>query len=82
MKLEDMTEPQLADLMTRVGQAAEAVIRETGIDAQEGGRIHFILLLFKNPQAGECVATCDRKLMIDVLQEAAYRFAKQEGLLR
>jgi hypothetical protein len=72
-KLKDMTEPELAQLMTLCGN----MILESA-DALGVEKPMFVVLLFNDPATAQYVANCQRADVILALREAAERLERHE----
>ncbi len=76
-RLEDMTEPELADLMRAFGSAIKRTSVEAGI-----GRPQFVLLLFNDPAVCQYIASIERDGAIKAMRETADRMERKETLER
>lgn len=76
-RLEDMTEPELARLMTSMAKAVEKVAEVLGVE-----KPHFALVVFNDPRVGQYVANCERRPMIAALRETADRLEAREDVPR
>ena len=75
--LRDMTEPELAELMTAMGNQIKATAAVMEVESP-----HFALLLFNDPEIAQYVANCDRRDVILALRECATRLERRETLER
>jgi hypothetical protein len=83
MKLEDMTEPQLANTMRMAVTAAVAGLEIYGVEpAVPGGKHKIVLLVFDDPKVAQYAATCRREDVIVALREAADRLEKNLDVTR
>ena len=71
--LEDMTEPELRDLMNR---CAVAVNRELG------GISKFALVVFDDPKIAQYISSCVRADMIVAMRETAERLERRDDVSR
>ncbi len=77
MKLEDMTEPQIANAMRLAITAAAVGLEMGGVEpAVPGGNGKLVLLVFDDPKIAQYAATCRREDVILALREAADRLEK------
>lgn len=77
MKLEDMTEPQIANAMRLAVTAASVGLEMGGVEpAADGGNYKLVLLAFDDPKVAQYAATCRREDVILALREAADRLEK------
>lgn len=76
-RLEDMSEPELADLLRAFGSA----IKRTGIEAGIG-RPQFVLLLFNDPALCQYIASIERDGAIKALRETADRLERRQTVER
>ena len=72
-RLEDMTEPELRDLMNRCGVAVK---RELGNTSK------FALLVFDDPEIAQYISSCVRTDMIKALRETADRLERRDDIPR
>lgn len=77
--LKDMTEPELADVMTR---AARAVERELPPGAGPRGRSMFVLVVFDDPEVAQYISTCQRETTIEAMRETADRLERRQDVTR
>jgi hypothetical protein len=76
-RLEDMTEPEIKQMMTDIGH---------GIDFQLSrhliGKPMFTLIVFNDPKVGQYLSNCERPSMIVALKEVAERLEKKQDVPR
>lgn len=72
-RLEEMTEPELRDLMNRCARA---------VQEQLGWQSQFVLLVFDDPKIAQYVSTCERKSIIEAMRECANRLEAKEDVPR
>jgi len=68
MRMQDMTEPQLAALMGRCAEAVKAKLR--WLDDE---KTLFVLLVFNDPAATQYISSCNREDTIRAMRAAADR---------
>ncbi len=76
-RLEDMTEPELRDLMNAI---ARGVVNTAGQFLPD--RANFVLVLFNDPKVAQYVANCTRDSMIEAMRETADRLGNKEDVPR
>lgn len=76
-RLEDLTEPELRDLMNQVGFAVESVCMVRGI-----GKPLFSVLIFNDPAVAQYVANCRREDIIKAIRETADRLEARQDVTR
>lgn len=76
-RLEDMTEPELRELMNAAGKAVELTCTSMGVE-----RPLFTLLLFNDPKIAQYVSNCRRSDMVAALRETAGRIGRREDTTR
>ena len=76
-KIENMTEPELAALLSAIGQTVERVASMMNVE-----KPLFALLLFNDPAVAQYIGNCDREDMIKAFREAADRLEKKEDIPR
>lgn len=76
-RMEDMTEPELAELLRAFGSAIKRTGYEAGI-----GRPHFVLLLFNDPALCQYIASIEREGAIKALRETAERLERRDTVER
>ena len=74
--LRDMTEPELAELMTAMGN--QIMVTAAVMEVENP---HFALLLF-NPEVGQYIANCEHRDVILALRECATWLERRETLER
>jgi len=72
-RLEDMTEPELRELMVRCGCAVKKEL---------GGMSQFALVVFDDPKIAQYISTCTRESMIEAMRETAERLARNQDVTR
>jgi len=77
-RLEDMTEPELRELMSEMGRA----IQMTAALCRLAEPPLFVLLLFNDPKVSQYIANCQRSDCIKALREAADRLERKEDVPR
>ncbi len=75
--MEDMTEPELRDLMTSLAQQIEMIGRQR-LDKKP----LFALVVFNDPKVGQYICNCERETMIEALRETAERLEKRQDVPR
>jgi hypothetical protein len=73
--LEDMTEPELRDLMNRVARAVDSTLKEA-----TGQRSMFVCVVFNDPKMAQYVSNCQRSDIIKAMRETADRLERKEDL--
>jgi hypothetical protein len=76
-RLEDMTEPELAELMHAVCVAIEAAAGYMDV-----GKPQFAVLVFNDPAVAQYASSCSREDMIKAMRETADRLERRETLER
>lgn len=76
-KLEDLTEPELRDLMSTLASITEHILTL----AVEGTPL-FTILVFNDPKVGQYVSNCERLSIIEALRETADRLERNEDVPR
>jgi hypothetical protein len=76
-KLEDMTEPELQELMHACALDIELAANHLGVE-----KPRFVLVLFNDPKTAQYVANCRRKDIIKAMRETADRLEKNEDVPR
>ena len=76
-KLRDMTEPELAELMTAMGNQIKAVAAVMEVESPL-----FVLLLFNDPEIAQYIANCQRSDCIKSLRETADRLERKQTVER
>lgn len=76
-RLEDMTEPELREVMTQLGKTVEFVALTLGCE-----KPLFALLLFNDPALAQYVGNCERQDMIRAFREAADRLESRGEVAR
>lgn len=71
--LEDMTEPELRDLLRRCGDALKGVL---------GTKSMWVLLVFDDPAVAQYIATCERASVIEAMRETADRLERNMDVTR
>jgi hypothetical protein len=77
MLLQDMTEPQLRDLMNDVARSIVDAGKRHGVD-----RLLFVALAFNDPEVAQYVANCDRVSIVQAMRECAMRLAAKDDIPR
>ncbi len=77
-RLEDMTEPEIRELMNHVARSVLKAAKESELE----GTPRFALILFNDPKLGQYVANCTRETMVEALREAANRIEGKEDVTR
>ena len=75
--LEDMSEPEIRQMMTAIAQMVETIASVFLID-----RPLFALLLFNDPKISQYVGNCQRDQIVTAFREAAARLANREDFSR
>lgn len=75
--LQDMTEPELRELMTAMATQIVAVSAVTGCEKPQ-----FVLLLFNDAKVSQYVANVNRADCVLALREAADRLERREDVPR
>lgn len=76
-RLEDMTEPELTELMTAIcGQLRDCV------EAMDVESPHFAILLFNDPAVVQYAANCDHNDVVTAMRECADRLATGDTITR
>lgn len=78
-RLEQMTEPELANVMKKCARAVEHVLGEYLPDAV---RAQFVLVVFDDPKVAQYVATCERSSVIEAMRETADRLEAKQDVAR
>lgn len=76
-RFEDMTEPELRDLLNALARELEATAKAHGVE-----RPHFCLLVFDDPKVAQYVANCRREDVIDAMRECADRLEGRQDVER
>jgi len=76
-RLEDMDEPELRDLCTKLALGLEYLCEKLGVE-----KPHFALLLFNDPKIAQYVCNCQRSDVIKAMRACADRLAKKEDVPR
>jgi hypothetical protein len=76
-RLEDMTEPEIRELMTTMGQQITATAAVMGCE-----KPLFALILFNDPKVGQYIANCQRADVIKALRECADRLEHRQDVTR
>jgi hypothetical protein len=76
-RLEDMTEPELRELMTAFVEQLKVVAAVMGVEGPQ-----FCLVVFNDPKVAQYAANCDRSDMILAMREAADRLEKHQDVTR
>lgn len=71
--LEDMTEPELRELLTRCGNALKGIL---------GTKSMWVLLVFDDPAVAQYIATCERRSVIEAMRETADRLERKQDVPR
>lgn len=77
MKIEDMNEPELAELMRGAARKLEEYFRHA-----IGEKPLFTLLVFNDPAIAQYAANCQRSDIIKALRETADRLSAKEDVTR
>jgi len=75
-RLDDMTEPQLRELMNTLARGMTSILRHVD------GPPKFSILVFNDPTLVQYVSSCRREDMIRALREAADRLERKEEVSR
>lgn len=73
MKLSEMTEQQLSDVMIRSAKSVKSVLGEKSM---------FVLICFDDPKVGQYISTCERSTTIEALRETANRLERNQDIPR
>ena len=76
-KLEDMTEPELKELMATMARGIEFIASHCEVE-----KPLFALLLFNDPKVAQYVGNCRREDMILAFREAADRLEQRQDVTR
>lgn len=76
-RLENMTEPELRDLLNAMGRKLEAVASNHGVE-----KPLFALVLFNDPKVGQYICNCNRSDTIKALRETADRLESRQDVPR
>jgi hypothetical protein len=76
-KLEDMTEPELRQLMNATGKAIEYAAEVCDVE-----KPMFVVVLFNDPKVAQYAANCERADVIKAMRETADRLANREHVER
>lgn len=76
-KLEYMTEPELAALMTHVAKSVEKAAAEMGC-----AKPLFALVMFNDPEIAQYIGNCQRSDIIKAMRETADRLELKQDLPR
>ena len=79
-RLEDMTEPELSDLLEACAKAVDEVLKAKVIPLTH--RHQFVLVVFDDPKIAQYVSSCERESMIEAMSETADRLSKKQNLPR
>lgn len=77
MRIEDMDEPQLGNLMS-----VAALMLDTYFLSETGEKPMFALLVFNDPALGQYVGNCNRQDMVKAFRESADRLESREDVTR
>ena len=75
-RIEDMTEPELRDLMNRVARAVERELPPVE------PRSMFVVLVFDDPRIAQYVSSCQRSDIITAMRECADRLERKQDVRR
>lgn len=76
-QLEDMTEPDLAELMRAMAKGVERAAAVKNVE-----KPHFVLLVFNDPAVAQYISNCRRSDMIAALRESADRLDSRQDVPR
>jgi hypothetical protein len=76
-RLQDMTEPELRQLMNLTGHAILEAADELGVE-----KPMFVLVLFNDPAVAQYAANCNRADVIAAMRETADRLEGREDVTR
>ena len=76
-KLEDMTEPELGELLATMARGIEFIAGHCGVE-----KPLFALVLFNDPKIGQYVGNCRREDIVLALRETADRLERHEDVAR
>jgi hypothetical protein len=76
-RLEDMTEPEIKELMTDCAQALKYQLARRVF-----GTPQFALVVFNDPKIAQYISTCERSTMIEAMRETAGRLERKEDVTR
>jgi len=76
-RLDEMTEPELAELMTTLARRVGDGCALLGVE-----RPWFLLVLFNDPKVGQYISNCERRDMIAAMRELADRLERREDVPR
>jgi hypothetical protein len=77
MRLEDMTEPELAEFMTALARSIGGTAAHLGVE-----RPLFVLVVFNDPALGQYISNCERADVIKAMRETASRLERKEDVTR
>lgn len=80
-RLEDMTEAELAALLSDCARAVMDVLR-AGVVTADGSRHQFALVVFDDPRVAQYVSSCTRGSMIEAMRETADRLERNQDVPR
>jgi hypothetical protein len=78
IRLEDLTEHELATLMTDLARTIERRGLQRGLHPKP----YFTLLLWNDPKVAQYVSNCERASMIAALRETADRLERNQDVRR
>lgn len=76
-RLEDMTEPELGELMTNTARILEMFWEHCGVE-----KPHFALVVFNDPAIAQYIGNCEREDMIRAMRETADRLERRQDVVR
>ena len=76
-RLEDMTEPELRELMTACGRQLEATFAVLEVE-----KPLFVLVPFNDPAIAQYIANCRREDIITAMRETADRLESRQDVTR
>jgi hypothetical protein len=76
--LDEMTEPELRNLMNAMARAVENTGRNFGVTPKP----YFTLLVWNDPKIAQYVSNCERHSMIAAIRETADRLEQKEDVTR
>ena len=78
-RLEEMTEPELSQLMSTMARMLDGHLRKF---VKADTRPQFVLVVFDDPKVAQYVSSCERASMIEAMRETADRLERNEDVPR
>jgi hypothetical protein len=76
-KLQDMTEPELREIMTGFGRALGLAAHAMEVELPL-----FVLVIFNDPKIAQYISNCERECIIEAMRETAERLEKRQDIPR